>query len=54
MKLISRREISTLYDGFFIYRVQLLVLPKSVLLNLLSIILLKYLHIIAVERQVSN
>ncbi len=54
MKLISRREISTLYDGFFIYRVQLLVLPKSVLLHLLSIIPINYLHIITVERQISN
>ncbi len=45
MKLFSRRDISELYDGFFIYRVQLLVLSKSVLLNLVSLVLIKsFLH----------
>ena len=40
MKLIMRREFPTLYDGFFLYRVQLLVLPKSEALNLFSIVLM--------------
>ena len=54
MKLFSRREISELYDGFFIYRVQPLVLSKSVLLNLASLVLIKYLYINTAQGQRDN
>ena len=54
MKLFSRREISELYDGFFIYRVQPLVLSKSVLLNLASLALIKYLYINTAKRHRGN
>ena len=54
MKLFSRSEISASYDGFFIYRVQPLVLSKSVLLNLASLVLIKYLYINTAKRQRGN
>ena len=54
MKLFSRREISKLYDGFFIYRVQPLVLSKSILLNLASFVLIKCIYIHAAKRHWGN
>ena len=54
MKLFSRREISELYDGFFIYRVQPLVLSKSILLNFTSFVLIKCIYIHAAKRHWGN
>ena len=42
MRLISRRKPSSLYDGFFIYRVQQIVLPEWLRMNLLWTVLMKY------------
>ena len=54
MKLFSRSDISAPYDGFFIYRVQPLVLSKSILLNLASFVLIKCIYIHAAKRHRGN